>query len=375
MVREYLKSIYAKFDTYIISAAKFLLTFFTLSNINSQIGAFDRLNDTAIVLLVSLVCALMPWGIAVMAAALFVLAHFYALSLELAGIMLVVFIIMFCLYLRFGTGDSIYIMVTLLLLFINMPYIIPVFTGLTAVGVTVAVPVAFGIIIYYMINFAAGNADFLGAGGSTAEEMLERFKFIIDNAFKDRLMILMIVAFTVTIALVYMIRKLAIDYAWFIAVIFGVIVNIIIMLIGKAMMDVTLSTASLILGSILSLVIMSVLQMFIFAVDYRRKVNLQFEDDAYVYYVKAVPKVVYEPGRKQKSMISGLFTKTKPTAASGKPAVKKTGKPSGKPVATRTTPTARTTPEAKIIAEAAQVRTQARPKPAAPAGNLHDEKK
>lgn len=336
MIREYLKTIYAKFDIYIVSVAKFLLTFFTLSNINTELGFFDKFNDSAIVLLASLVCALMPWGVAVAVAAVFVLGHFYALSLELMGVMLIIFIVMFCMYLRFGAGDSIYIIITLLLFFINIPYIVPVFAGLTAGTVTVAVPVAFGIIIYYMVSFAAGNTDVLGAGGSSVEEMLERFKFIIDNAFQDRLMILMIVAFAVTIVLVYMIRKLAIDYAWLIAVIFGVIVNIIIMLIGKAMMDVTISTASLVLGSILSIVLVIILQLFIFAVDYRKKVSVQFEDEDYIYYVKAVPKIKYELGGKPKS------------TASKKPAVKPVKQP---------------------------VRTQVRPKPVLTDNNLHDEKK
>ena len=364
MVREYLKAIYAKFDIYIVSVAKFLLTFFTLNNINTEIGFLEKINDSAIVVLASLVCALMPWGVSVAVAAVFILGHFYALSLELLGVMLVIFIIMFCMYLRFGAGDSVFIIITLLLFFVNMPYIVPVFAGLTAGTATVAIPVAFGIIIYYMINFAAGNTAVLGAGGNSPEEMLERFKFIIDNAFQDQLMILMIVAFAVTIILVYTIRKLAIDYAWLIAVIFGVIVNIIIMLIGKAMMDVTISMASLILGSMLSIVLMVILQMFIFAVDYRKKVNVQFEDEDYVYYVKAVPKVKYDIGKKPKSMIMELFKK---------PVTKPAKKPSaGHPANGGAVNNEANT---KRPAGAQQSRMQARPKPVLTDNNSHDEKK
>lgn len=301
MVREYLKAIYTKLDIYIVSIAKFLLAFFVLRTINFELGFLDKINDSAIVVLVSLVCALLPWGVSVAMAAVFVLGHFYALSLELAGVVLVLFIIMFCMYLRFGTGDSIYILLTLTLFFINMPYFVPVFTGLTAGSVTAAIPVAFGIIIYYLIGFAVGNAEFLGQSGT--EGMLDRFKFIIDNALQDRQMFLMIIAFAVTIVLVYTIRKLAIDYSWFIAIIFGIAVDIIILLIGKAMFKIDISTASLILGSIASIIIMTVLQMFIFAVDYRKKVSVQFEDEDYVYYVKAVPKLKYDLNRKPNNII------------------------------------------------------------------------
>lgn len=316
MIREFLKALYVKLDIYIVSAAKFLLTFLVLNNINTELGFLDKINDSAIVVLISLVCALLPWGVSAAMAALFILGHFYTLSLELAGVMLILFIVMFLLYLRFGTGDSVYILVTLLLLFINMPYTIPVFVGLTAGTVTAGIPVAFGIIMYYMMGFANANADFLGAGGT--EEMLDRFKFIIDNAFQDKLMILMIVAFAVTVILVYAIRKLAIDYAWVIAIIFGVVIDIIILLIGKAMLAVDISTASLVLGSIITVVLMIILQIFIFAVDYRKKVNVQFEDEEYVYYVKAVPKIKYDFGKKSDKGAAKKKRKKQPVKAAVK---------------------------------------------------------
>lgn len=35
-----------------------------------------------------------------------------------------------------------------------------------------------------------------------------------------------------------------------------------------------------------------ILELFFFSVDYSRSENLQYEDDEYYYYVKAVPKIV-----------------------------------------------------------------------------------
>ncbi len=324
MIREYVKAIYVKLDIYIVSVAKFLLAFFALRTINLELGFLDKINDSAIVVLVSLVCALLPWGVSAAMAALFILGHFYALSLELAGVVLVLFLIMFFMYLRFGTGDSIYILLTLILFFINMPYFVPIFAGLTAGSATVAIPVAFGIIMYYLIGFTVDNADFLGESGM--EGMLDRFKFIIDNALQDRQMFLMIIAFAVTIILVYTIRKLAIDYSWLLAIVFGIAVDIIILLIGNKMFDIDISTASLVSGSIIAAVIMTVLQMFVFAVDYRKKVRVQFDDEDYVYYVKAVPKVKYDLGRKPNNNIADSLKKPKAQKEGKKrPVVRKEG--------------------------------------------------
>ena len=46
--------------------------------------------------------------------------------------------------------------------------------------------------------------------------------------------------------------------------------------------------------SMVSALIVLVIQFFIFNVDYSRTENVQFEDDEYYYYVKAIPKVSVE---------------------------------------------------------------------------------
>ena len=48
---------------------------------------------------------------------------------------------------------------------------------------------------------------------------------------------------------------------------------------------------SLICGTIAAIVVGIVLEFFVFSVDYSRSEHLQFEDDEYYYYVKAIPKM------------------------------------------------------------------------------------
>lgn len=300
-IKEYLKLFYAKFDIYVISLFKFLLTFTALSMINNRLGYMDRLNDNVIVLLLSLICALLPWGASAAALALFILGHFYAVSIELTGIMLVILLIMFCLYLRFGNGDSAYIVLTFIMFSMKIPYVIPIIAGLAG-GVATAVPVVFGIIIFYIVQFVNGNAAALTSSGT--EEMLAKFRLIIDNIIGNRQMFLMIVAFTVTIILVYIIRKLAIDFSWFIAIGVGAIVNVMILLIGELMLDIPITAGGIFLGTVVAVIVGAVLQFFLFSVDYRRAEKVKFEDDNYVYFVKAVPKINIKFSKKSIKKIS-----------------------------------------------------------------------
>jgi len=70
----------------------------------------------------------------------------------------------------------------------------------------------------------------------------------------------------------------------------------------------------MILGTVISMLLVFVAQFFRVVLDYTSVEHVQFEDDDYYYYVKAVPKVKYDIGKKPKSMIMELFKKpvTKP---------------------------------------------------------------
>ena len=69
--------------------------------------------------------------------------------------------------------------------------------------------------------------------------------------------------------------------------------------------DTHISIGLLIVGMVISLLIAKVLQFFCFNVDYSRTEYVQFEDDEYYYYVKAVPKnSVAQAKKKVKKIIA-----------------------------------------------------------------------
>jgi hypothetical protein len=61
---------------------------------------------------------------------------------------------------------------------------------------------------------------------------------------------------------------------------------------------------AIILGSALGAGIAAVIHFFAFYVDYTRTENVQFEDDDYYYYVKAVPKVTLSAPEKKVKKIN-----------------------------------------------------------------------
>ena len=314
VAKQVLMTIYSKYEVYITPLLKFLLALITLVLINSRLGYMETIDRMTVVLIVALMCSFMPMNFIVLMSAVFVLLHLYTFSMECAAVIGAGFLLLFLLYLRFSPKDTVVVVLLPLCFLLRIPYVIPISMGLVGAP-TSAVSVACGVMVYYMIHYVTQNATVIAAMAD--EETAAKFKFIIDGLMKNREMVVTIAAFAMTVIVVYLLRRLSIDYAWTIAMTAGAVVNIMVLLVGDLIFEINQPLISVILGTVISFLLALVLQFFVFYVDYSRTAKVQFEDDEYYYYVKAVPKVtVAKPDKKVKqisSTRSGTGRSTRPT--------------------------------------------------------------
>ena len=289
LAKETLKTFVGRYEVYLKPLGKFLLALAALMMINSSTGYMERLNSMSIVLIVALMCSFLPMNFTIICAAGFITAHFYALSMECALVALVLFLILALVYFRFSPGDAVIVLLLPMCFYLKMPYVIHVCAGLLASPVS-AVAVACGVVVYYMVSYVSGNVS--GLSALEAEDISGRFRYVVDGFLKNRTMIAVIVAFVVTVIIVYLIRRLSIDHSWTIAIIAGTIAQMVVMLSGALIMDADVSMVGIIAGSLVSAGIALVVEFIMFQMDYSRTETVQFEDDEYYYYVKAVPKVI-----------------------------------------------------------------------------------
>lgn len=300
VLREQLKRFYGKYEVYITPALRFLLAFMSFSMINHAIGYMSALNSIAIVLILALLCSFLPLNFTVILAAAVSLAHLYAFSLECAVVALAVFLLMFVLYFRFSPNDTVVVLLTPLFFVLKIPYAVPIAMGLIGTPVS-AVSVVCGVIVYYVIGYMNESASVLNT--FDAEGVVEKFRYIIDGVLGNKTMLVVVAAFTITIVVVYFIRRLSVDYAWTIAIITGALVNILFLLFGDLLFNTNVSILGLIIGSVIAALLVKVLEFMVFNVDYSRTEMVQFEDDEYYYYVKAVPKnTVATPEKRVKTI-------------------------------------------------------------------------
>ena len=298
--REQLKKFYSKYELYITPLCKFLLALVSLLVINSRIGYMSTLKNAAVVLILALLCSFLPINLTIVIAAAVTLAHLYAFSVECAIVALAVFLLLFILYFRFSPKDTLAVLLTPICFVLKIPYVMPIAVGLIGTPAS-SVAVASGVIVYYMLAGMNESASVLNT--FDADGMVDKFRYCIDTLMGNRAMMVAIVAFAATVLVVWFIRRLSIDHAWTIAMITGALLNILILLFGDLMYSTDISIIGLILGSIVSVLLVKVLQFFAFNVDYSRTEMVQFEDDEYYYYVKAVPKnTVATPEKRVKTI-------------------------------------------------------------------------
>lgn len=99
--REKLQRIYALYSIYIQKGLQFVTGLVLFWVINSNIGFMKPASSVFCTLGLAVICTFLPMTITVLAATALILAHFYALSLPIALVALVIFILMYIFYFRF----------------------------------------------------------------------------------------------------------------------------------------------------------------------------------------------------------------------------------------------------------------------------------
>lgn len=286
--RDKIKKFYRMNSVVILPILKFLLAFIALNGVNTMMGYMPKLDALAIVLVASLACSFLPAGCLILLCTLFSLGHMYALSLEVLGVGLCIYLLIFLLLLRFSPGDSYVIILTPLFFAMKIPYVIPIAVGLLGTPLS-AISVACGVIVYHVLRIIVGCAPTISTMGE--KEVTEKIRFLLESLLNNKAMLVIAASFAVTVLAVYLIRRMSVEHAWTIAMVAGAMVNLVILLVGDLRYDINLSMGSAILGSVLAVLVAKVIEFFRFCVDYGRTEWVQFEDDEYYYYVKAVPKM------------------------------------------------------------------------------------
>ncbi len=287
--RDKIRFWYSQYTNWIQRGAKFLSMLVVLLVINGQLGYLSILNHPLLLVGLSCLCAFLPAGTIPFVMYMVILGHFSQISTELVLVTGVIGITMFLMYFSFKPRNGYWMGLSAVAYLLGLPGPLGVAAGLTA-GPIAVVPVAFGMITGGLVRYVHNNyvaLTYKTSASSTVQKLIQPITALLQN----KAIWLTILAVVLSLILVYLFRQIALAHGWGIGIISGTLVYILIQMTGAFMLDLDISFGGIFWNAFLAILLGFALRFFLHGVDYSRMEEVQFEDEDYVYYVKAVPKV------------------------------------------------------------------------------------
>lgn len=305
-IKERVVKFCGEYEAYVKYAYKFIIALALFCVVNGKVGFMESISTFPIALLLALVCCLLPQSVTFLVAAALVVLNLYVLSMEVALTAILIFLLVFFVYFRFSPKDGVLFALTPICFALHIPYVLPIGAGLLRKVYSVT-SVCCGTIVYFFLNGIYENVTVLQATSAGAGDV-EAAKMTITagQLLANKEMYLTVVVFAVSAVVVHLVHKMAIDHAWKVAVVSGVLVQISGLFVGYLLFDVSGKTFGMIVGNIVALVLGLIIEFIFMDLDYSRTERVQFEDDDYYYFVKAIPKKMVSSQDKEVIQFSGF---------------------------------------------------------------------
>jgi len=295
-LKDLVKKIGDKYWIYIKIAVKLVVAVSMILMMNSEMGYNKSMGNVIFIAGLSLISAFSPDAVFAMIVAVISLVQIYTVSPVLAVAVLVVYLIMFFAYVRFVPKQIFVIIAIPFLYVLNIPYVIPLICGVFFAPYAVFSNVC-GILIYYVF-LAIEKASGL-SGDAGVSNMLNFFNVIVDEVRGNKYMLFCMIIFSFVTLITYIISRQKMNRSSDIGVITGDVILLISFVLSSSLIEGSDSIVKVIIGVLVSGVIAYVATFFRFSLDYSGTKNIQFEDEEYYYYVKAVPKLSVAAPEKQ----------------------------------------------------------------------------
>ncbi len=287
--RDGIKEFYSRYDFILTPVFKFILSIIIFNSLNSRFGYWNILDNKMLIFLLSVVCAFLPIQVLAGISGVLIALQSFKVSLDVGLLAVAVIIIFYCSYMRFVPKTGIIALIVPICHTLHLTYALPILLGFL-VGPAAIIPTAFGFILYYYEDCLSELVKVF-ASATEGDEDVQGFNYVINALIDNKEMLLVIAVSALVIVITFLLYRLPVEHSWIISFIAGGFLNVVLFLAGNVMVLVDVDIISVISGSIIGIVLAFFIQFCKGIVDYQRTEILQFEDDEYYYYVKAIPKL------------------------------------------------------------------------------------
>ncbi|MCR5215289.1 MAG: hypothetical protein K6E10_12820 [Eubacterium sp.] len=314
-IKNTIRGFFRKEDELISPILRFIFSYILFISIQKLFGYNELASKKEVTFLLAVLTALLPDGFLFFMSGLVIALHCFSVSLETGAVFVLIYILMYAIYMRFFPKYAYVILMVPIFYMLNIPFAAPVIIGLVA-GIAGFVPAVFGVVLYFFSQIAAEIARLMEA--DSAENEIEAIKQLTEVLISNKEMYTTMMTFAITVIVIGILTKFSYKYAVYIAIAGGTIINILGAIISGFVMSQDVPLDKVILGSIIGGLIGIIIRFGMGFLDYGRTERVQFEDDDYYYYVKAVPKIDAErrhprtkQGKAEKEALERMMGKTK----------------------------------------------------------------
>ena len=269
--RENLQKIYGKNDYWMVPIFRSLFSMTFLFFLSRYLQMTGKLGNPMVILSLGLLSFFLP----------------FSQSILLLGVGALFFVFVFIIQSSVRGKYAILIAAMPLCFFFRIPYFLPLLMGLT-MGLSAVISLDLGILVYYFLRYIREYKDKFSTGGDLVEQ-LDAFSGNLAPFIKNKELFLVLLLFTLAALAIFVIRNFSFNYSFETALAIGLCLEATAFILYPAVgmkMNLTGELLSFLLSALLSIVAL----FFWHDADYRGTEFVQFEDDAYYYHVKAVPK-------------------------------------------------------------------------------------
>lgn len=287
-LREKMYGIYVGFDKYIKYIVRFVLALLVFWSINRCFPYCDKLTGTLVTILLAVVGACLPDSLFVLMAVVLLVVQIYYLSPILAAVVLIGSVFLYVMFLHYSPKIIAFAAVLPIAIWLKIPALLAILVGLffSPMGILTIGGGTFG---YYMLWAVKQCED--SVPKNLSSDVIVFLQQYVDMIMKNQNMYVMVISLCIVSLLTYFIRIRKMAFSFEISIVLAAVAHLILLLVGNLWFNSDFSVAWAIGGNVISGIVAYLIHFFHMALDYSSVEEVQFEDEDYYYYVRAVPKL------------------------------------------------------------------------------------
>lgn len=314
---------FKKYEIVILFILKFIIGVFIFIAINS-IGLHNKALDSVLKppllfasnMALGLLFTILPLSLSYFLMIISIAISFSS-SIEVLSIICLFLLCVLFLYAGLFKKESLFIIATLFAFYLKIPYVVPILAGLYF-GISTIIPISIGVIIWNllprMIDLATKN-DKMPTGLLDFASYPKNIILVYSSIFSDikitSNIVTQIFVFSLVVVSVYIIRKLSFDYSKEWAIFSGGVANILGFIALSFFANLSFGITGMIFATLICVLISYIIKFFDILVDYKCAEILEFEDEEFYYYVKAIPKINIDSKPKSDKLLGSDLGKSK----------------------------------------------------------------